>query len=40
MLTASDREEDVVKSYRLGSNTFIQKPVEFAIFKDTLDVLG
>ncbi len=40
MLTASDREEDVVKSYRLGSNTYIQKPVEFAKFLAALDVLG
>lgn len=40
MLTASDREEDVVKSYKLGSNTYIQKPVEFAKFLTALDVLG
>lgn len=40
MLTASDREEDVVRSYRLGSNTYIQKPVEFAKFLQALDVLG
>jgi CheY-like chemotaxis protein len=40
MLTASDREEDVVRSYQLGSNTFIQKPVEFDKFLRALDVLG
>lgn len=40
MLTASDREEDIVKSYRLGSNTYIQKPVEFEKFVQALDVLG
>jgi DNA-binding response OmpR family regulator len=40
MLTASDREEDIVRSYRLGSNTYIQKPVEFAKFLQALDVLG
>jgi CheY-like chemotaxis protein len=40
MLTASDREEDIVRSYRLGSNTYIQKPVEFAKFLHALDVLG
>jgi CheY-like chemotaxis protein len=40
MLTASDREEDVVKSYRLGSNTYIQKPVEFEKFLHALEVLG
>ena len=40
MLTASGREEDVVRSYKLGSNTYIQKPVEFAKFLAALDVLG
>jgi two-component system, chemotaxis family, response regulator Rcp1 len=40
MLTASDREEDIVKSYSLGSNTYIQKPVEFEKFLHALDVLG
>jgi CheY-like chemotaxis protein len=40
MLTASDREEDIVRSYRLGSNTYIQKPVEFAKFLHALEVLG
>jgi CheY-like chemotaxis protein len=40
MLTASDREEDVVRSYQLGSNTYIQKPVEFEKFLRALDVLG
>ncbi len=40
MLTASDREEDVVKSYQLGSNTYIQKPVEFDKFLHALEVLG
>jgi CheY-like chemotaxis protein len=32
MLTASTREEDVVRSYDLGVNTFISKPVQFADF--------
>ncbi|HEX5478645.1 MAG TPA: response regulator [Dehalococcoidia bacterium] len=40
MLTASDREEDIARSYRLGSNTYIQKPVEFAKFLHALEVLG
>lgn len=40
MLTASGRDEDVVKSYKLGSNTYIQKPVEFEKFLHALDVLG
>ena len=40
MLTASGRDEDVIDSYRLGSNTFIQKPVEFDKFLHALDVIG
>jgi DNA-binding response OmpR family regulator len=40
MLTASNREEDIVRSYKLGSNTYIQKPVEFNKFLEALDVLG
>jgi DNA-binding response OmpR family regulator len=40
MLTASDREEDIVRSYTLGSNTYIQKPVQFQAFLHALDVLG
>ncbi len=40
MLTSSDRDEDVVRSYTLGSNTYIQKPVEFDKFLHALDVLG
>lgn len=32
VLTASPREEDVVRTYNLGVNTYIQKPVEFDNF--------
>jgi two-component system response regulator len=32
VLTVSQREEDVVRSYNLGVNTYIQKPVEFDNF--------
>lgn len=40
MLSASNRDEDVMTSYKLGSNTYIQKPVEFDKFLHALDVLG
>jgi CheY-like chemotaxis protein len=32
ILTASTHEEDIVRSYDLGVNTFISKPVEFEEF--------
>ena len=32
MLTTSAREEDIVKSYQLGVNSYITKPVEFDDF--------
>lgn len=32
VMTVSPREEDVVRSYNLGVNTYIQKPVEFDNF--------
>lgn len=32
VLTVSEREQDVVRSYELGVNTYIQKPIEFESF--------
>jgi len=32
VLTVSQREQDIVRSYDLGVNTYIQKPVEFENF--------
>ncbi len=32
VLTVSQREQDIVRSYDLGVNTYIQKPVEFDNF--------
>jgi CheY-like chemotaxis protein len=32
VLTVSQREQDIVRSYDLGVNTYIQKPVEFDTF--------
>jgi CheY-like chemotaxis protein len=40
ILTASAQEEDVQKSYRLGANSFIQKPVQFERFLAALDVFA
>jgi len=32
ILTVSERREDITRSYELGANTYIQKPVEFSAF--------
>lgn len=36
MLTVSKRDEDIVKSYNLGCNSFIQKPVNFDSFVEVI----
>jgi two-component system response regulator len=34
VLTASKEDEDVLRSYALGANAYVRKPVEFAEFAD------
>ncbi len=34
VLTTSDREEEVLKSYELGANSFVMKPIRFAEFAE------
>ncbi len=36
IVTASREEQDLVRSYRLGANSYIQKPVDFAQFRETV----
>ncbi len=36
MLTTSKEEEDRLRSYQLGCNTFIQKPVDFENFSNAI----
>ena len=40
VLTTSRSEEDLVRSYDLGANSFMTKPVSFAGLVDAMKVLG
>jgi CheY-like chemotaxis protein len=39
VLTVSQREQDIVRSYDLGVNTYIQKPVEFENFMRVINTV-
>jgi CheY-like chemotaxis protein len=40
VLTSSKEDRDLVDSYKLGVNSYIQKPVDFDQFRDTVKQLG
>lgn len=40
VMTASREEQDLVQSYQLGVNSYIQKPVDFDRFRDVVRQLG
>jgi two-component system response regulator len=40
ILTSSDEEQDVQRGYRLGANSFVRKPVEYAQFIEVIGRLG
>jgi CheY-like chemotaxis protein len=40
ILTSSDEERDRLKSYEIGANSFVRKPVDFADFAETVARLG
>jgi two-component system response regulator len=39
-LTSSREEKDMVACYKLGVNSYIQKPVDFEQFRETIKTLG
>jgi len=40
MLTSSKEERDLIASYDQGANSYIQKPVDFEQFRETIKTLG
>jgi DNA-binding NarL/FixJ family response regulator len=40
VLTSSREEQDVAKSYQLGVNAYIVKPVQFLEFVEAMKLLG
>jgi len=40
IMTSSKEERDLVASYHLGANSYIQKPVDFEQFRETVKSVG
>jgi CheY-like chemotaxis protein len=40
ILTSSDEEEDRLKGYEIGANSYVRKPVEFNQFANAVQQLG
>jgi two-component system response regulator len=40
VLTSSKQDEDVLRSYSLGANAYVRKPVEFVAFVEAAKTLG
>lgn len=40
VMTSSKEEKDLVQSYKLGVNSYIQKPVDFDQFRETVKQMG
>ncbi len=40
VLTSSKEEQDIIRSYRLGANSYVIKPVDFDQFNEAIQTLG
>jgi CheY-like chemotaxis protein len=40
VMTSSKEERDLIVSYNLGANSYIQKPMDFDQFRDTVKTVG
>ena len=40
IMTSSKEEQDMVRSYHLGANSYVQKPLDFDQFRATIKQLG
>lgn len=40
VLTSSSEDEDMLRSYKLGANSYVRKPVEFGAFANAVAQLG
>ena len=40
ILTSSKEQQDLINGYRLGANSYVQKPVDFGRFSDAVKQLG
>lgn len=39
VLTTSNREEDIISTYKAGANTYIPKPTEYSSYRDLVAIL-
>jgi len=40
ILTSSQEQQDIIKGYDLGANSYIRKPVDFTQFAEAIKILG
>jgi CheY-like chemotaxis protein len=40
LLTSSNIKRDIALGYELGANSYVQKPVDFGLFRETVQLIG